>query len=43
MLQTLNEIKRGKAPSPSEVSLELRADCGGLGINVTAERCQSPR
>ena len=35
--QTLNEIKTGKAPGPSEDSLELIAASGGVGIEVMAE------
>ena len=41
ILQALNE--KGKAPEPSEVSLELITACGGVGIQVMAEICQSPR
>ena len=37
VLPTLNEIKAGKAPGPSEVSLELIASSGGVGIQVMAE------
>ena len=40
MLQALNEMKTGKAPGPSEVSLELIASSGGVGIQVMAEICQ---
>ena len=40
VLQTLNEIKTGKAPGPSEVSLELIAASGNVGIQVMAEICQ---
>ena len=36
-------MKTGKAHGPSEVSLELIAASGGIGIQVTAEICQSPR
>ena len=32
VLQALNEMKTGKAPSTSEVSLELIAASGGVGI-----------
>ena len=42
MLQLLNEMKTGKDPGPSEVSLELIASSGGVGIQVIAEICQSP-
>ena len=34
VLQALNEMKTGKAPGPSEVSLELIAASGGVGIQV---------
>ena len=40
MLQALSEIKTGKAPGPSEVSLELIAASWLLGIQVMAEICQ---
>ena len=40
VLQALNEIKAGKAPGTSEVSLELIAASGGVGIQVMAEICQ---
>ena len=40
MLQALNEMKAGKALGPSEVSLELIAASGGVGIQVMAEICQ---
>ena len=40
VLQALNEMKTGKAPGPSEVSLELIAASGGVGIQVMAEICQ---
>ena len=43
VLQALNEIKTGKAPGPSEVSLELIDYSGGVGIKVMAEIRQSPR
>ena len=42
-LQALNEMKTGTAPGSSEVSLELIAASGGVGILVMAETCQSPR
>ena len=38
--QALNEMKTGKAPGPSEVSLELIYFSGGVGIQVMAEICQ---
>ena len=37
MLQALNEMKTGKAPGSSEVSLELIAASGGVGIQLMAE------
>ena len=40
VLQALCEMKTGKAPEPSEVSLELIAASGGVGIHVMAEICQ---
>ena len=40
MLQAINEIKTGKAPGRSEVSLELIAASRGVGIQVMAEICQ---
>ena len=39
VLQALNETKTGKAPGSSEVSLELIAASGGVGIQVMAEIC----
>ena len=36
-------MKTRKAPGPSEVSLELIAASEGLGIQVMAEICHSPR
>ena len=42
-LQALGEMKTGKAPGPSEASLELIAACGGVGIQVMVVFCQSPR
>ena len=36
-------MKTGKAPGPSEVSLELIAASGGVGIQVMADICQGPR
>ena len=32
VLQTLNEMKTGKDPEPSEVSLEFIVASGGVGI-----------
>ena len=37
VLQVLHEMKTGKAPGLSKVSLELIADSGGVGIQVMAE------
>ena len=34
-------MKTGRAPGPSEVSLELIAASGGVGIQVMAEICQN--
>ena len=36
-------MKTGNAPGPSDVSLELIADIGGVGIEAMAEICLSPR
>ena len=36
-------MKTGKASGPSEVSIEFTATSGGVGIQVMAEICQSPR
>ena len=36
-------MKTGKVPGPSEVSLELIAVSRGVGIQVMADICQSPR
>ena len=43
VLQALNEMKTGNAPGASDVSLELIAASGGVGIQVMAEICQSPK
>ena len=40
VLLALNEMKKGKVTGPSEVSLELIAASGGVGIHVMAEICQ---
>ena len=40
VLQILNEIKTGKVPGHSEVSLELIAASGGVGIHVMVRICQ---
>ena len=37
VLHALNEMKTGKAPGPSEASLELIAASRGVGIQVMAE------
>ena len=52
VVQAINETKTGivpgpsktrMAPGPSAVSLELIAASRGIGIQVMAEICQSPR
>ena len=40
VLHALNEMITGKVPGPSEVSLELIAAGGRVGIHVMAEICQ---
>ena len=40
VLQALSEMKTGKAPGPSEISLELIATNEGIDIQVMAEICQ---
>ena len=40
VLQALHEMKTGKVPGPSEVSLLLIASSGGVGIQVMAYICQ---
>ena len=40
VLQALYEVKTGKAPGPSEVSQELIAAIGGVGIEMMAEICK---
>ena len=40
MLQALKEVRTGKAPGPSEISLELIAASGGVEIQVMVEICQ---
>ena len=37
VFQAINEMKTRKAPGPSEVSLELIAANGGVGIQVMAD------
>ena len=39
LLRALNEMKTGKSPGSSEVSLELIAASGGVEIHVMAEIC----
>ena len=39
----LSEMKTGKDPGPSGVSLELIATSGEVGIQVMSEICHSPR
>ena len=39
VLQTLNEMKTGKAPGPSDVSPELIPTSGDEGIHVMDEIC----
>ena len=43
VLQALNEMYTGKAPGPSEASLELIAASGGVRLQVITEICQSSR
>ena len=43
VLQASYEMKTGKSPGPSEVSLELIADREGVGIQLMAEMSESPR
>ena len=40
VLLALNDMKTGKAPRPSDVSLELIATSGAVVIQVMAEICQ---
>ena len=40
VLQALNEMKTGKKPGPSEVTLEFIAVSRGVGIQVMAEICR---
>ena len=39
MFLALSEMKTGNAPGPSEVSLEMIADSGGVGIQLMAKIC----
>ena len=41
--QASNEMKTGKAPEPSEVSLQLIAVCLELGIQVMVKLSQSSK
>ena len=43
VLQVLNEMKRGKACGPPDVSLDLIAASMRVRIQVIAEICHSPR
>ena len=43
VLQAMNEMKTGKAPGPTVVSLELIAASMAIGLEVMAEILQSPR
>ena len=40
-IQALNEMKTRKTPRTSDISLELIAASGGVGIEVMAEICQN--
>ena len=40
MPHALNEMKTGKVPRLSDVSLELITASGGVGIQVMTEICQ---
>ena len=40
VLQALNEMKTGNTSGPSEISLELIAASGGVGIQVMDKICQ---
>ena len=40
VLQASIEMKAGKSPGPSEISLELIAASGGVGILLMAKVCQ---
>ena len=40
VLQALNEIKTGKVPGPSEISLQFISDSGKVGIQVMTKICQ---
>ena len=43
MLQVLNEIKTGKAPGPSDASMQLTADSEEEGNQVMVEIFHNPR
>ena len=40
VLQSISEMRTGKTPGSSEVTLELIAASGRIGIQVKAEICQ---
>ena len=42
VLQALNEMKTGRAPGPSHLSLELIAASRGVGIEVIVEKFLNP-
>ena len=41
VVKTLEKMKAGKAPGPSEVSVEMIAASGEIGIDVMVELCQN--
>ena len=41
VVKALGKMKAGKAAGPSEVSVEMIAASGGIGIDVMMELCQS--
>ena len=41
VLKALGKMKAGKAAGPSEVSVEMIAASGEIGIDVMVELCQS--
>ena len=43
VIQALREMKTGKAPVPSDVSLELIAADGEIGIHLIVDMCQNSR
>ena len=40
MVKVIREVKAGKAAGPSEVSVEMIAASGDIGIDVMLELCQ---